>query len=305
MNNMLFIYIAFPIITLFFLYREWRLRLQIQHIAQIVDEIIAGNEGRRIFVRDKTRLAPLVFRVNRLVETFQADKIRALRADKARKQMLTSLSHDVRTPLTSILGYLDALSDGTVGLETKEYIQIVRNKAYSLQQFIDELFMIAQIDANELNLTIEPIDLFELLRNELIGWIPRFKQKRFAVEIQIPDDEPIILGDSHALLRVIDNLLQNATRYGERKIGLIAWIEEEQVIFEIWNDGMGLSSYEVEFVFDRLHKGRDSARSERGYGLGLAIAKELLEKMNGSIQMVSKPQHKTTVRVSFPLSKKK
>ncbi|TCS93233.1 sensor histidine kinase [Hazenella coriacea] len=298
--------ICLVLVIAFFLDRERRSRVRIHETLHILEEIIAGNENRRIHVGDKELMAPLVFKINQLVDSYQNDKINALRIETARKQLLTNLSHDVRTPLTSVLGYLDAICDGTAGEEADEYLQIAKNKAYTLKEYIDELFMMAQLDADEMELVFEPIDLLELLRSELIGWLPRLQKENVRLEVEIPDDEYFVMGDQLALIRILGNLLQNALRYGGRHgdIGVSAWTGVNDVYFEVWDQGPGLSREEISRVFERLYKG-DSSRTTKGHGLGLAIAKELVQRMNGTISMESTPYKKTCVRISLPKSKKK
>ncbi|RAL22083.1 sensor histidine kinase [Thermoflavimicrobium daqui] len=304
-ENLWFIIIIIAI-SAFFIYREWQYRSRIQETLRTLEDIMTGNENHRIHVGAKEPMAPLIFKINQLVDSYQNDKIYALRAEQARKQMLSNLSHDVRTPLASVLGYLDALCDGMAGKEADQYLHIAKNKAYALKEYIDDLFTIAQIDANEIQMVFKPIDLFELLRSELIGWIPRLQKEKITLEIQIPDEECFIIGDQRALTRIFNNLLQNALRYGGSKhfIGVSAWADEHSVCFEVWDKGPGLSPKEIERVFERLYKS-DSSRSTKGHGLGLTIAKELVQKMNGTILMESIPDMKTAVRVSIPKSKKK
>lgn len=297
--------IILVMVFVFFIYREWKYRCRIKETLHILEDIIEGNENRKIHVGAKEAIAPLVFKINQLVDSYQKDKVKAFRAEQARKQMLSNLSHDVRTPLTSVLGYLDALCEGIAGEESEEYLHIAKNKAYALKEYIDELFTIAQIDADEIQLVFESIDLFEVLRSELIGWVPTLQKENIALEVHIPDKECFVNGDKHALIRIFNNLLQNAFRYGGENhfIGVSAWDDETNVHFEVWDKGHGLSSDEVSKVFQRLYR-EDSSRSTKGHGLGLAISKDLVQKMEGEIFMKSNPHIKTSVQVSLPKSKK-
>lgn len=300
-NEWIWFIVILVFVISFFIYRERQSRSRIQETLHTLEDIIAGNENRRIHVGAKESIAPLIFKINELVDSYQKVQVQQLRTEKARKQLLSNLSHDVRTPLTSVLGYLDALYEGKAGHEADEYLQIARNKAYSLKEYMDELFTIAQLDADEMQLVSEPIDLYELLRSELIGFIPILQQANIELQVDMPDDESYIVGDPHAVKRILSNLLQNAMRYGKdgRFIGVTAWTDEAYVHFEVWDKGTGLAAEEIDKAFDRLYK-VDSSRSTKGHGLGLAIAKDLVQKMNGAIQMTSKPYVKTAVRVSLP-----
>lgn len=294
------------LVIVYFLYRENKYRKRIKDISNTLEEIIEGNENLKIYIESKDTLASLVFNINKLVAFYQKDKAKGFRLEQSRKQMLSNLSHDVRTPLASVLGYLDALCKDIVdGEEKLEYLHIAQKKAYALKEYIDELFTIAQLDANELQLTIEKIDLFELLRSEIIGWIPRLESEGIVLEIEIPDEECFIMGDTLALIRILNNLLQNALRYGgdNKFIGINAWIDDYYVNFEVWDKGAGVTKEDISKVFDRLYKS-DSSRSTKGHGLGLAIAKELVQKIHGKISMESEAYIKTSVKVSLPKSKK-
>ncbi len=299
-------FIILSIVFAYFLNRQRQNSRRIQDILRVLDDIIAGNENLRIHVGAKEPIAPLVFKINQLVDSYQKDKIKLAQTERARKQMLSNLSHDLRTPLTSVLGYLDALCEGIAGAEAEEYLQIAKNKAYALKEYIDGLFAMAQIEADEIQLNLEPIDLFELLRSELIGWVPKLQKEKITLEVQIPDEECFVIGDQHAIIRVFGNLLQNALRYGRENnfLGVSAWADDTGAHFEVWDQGPGLSAYEISKVFDRLYKS-DSSRSRPGHGLGLTIAKELVQKMKGKISMESTPYLKTCVRVSLHKSKKK
>lgn len=307
MNSMnIWVIIILILIIAFFIYREYKYRYRIKEALNLLEDIIDGNDKLRIHVNPNEPIAPLIFKINELVDSYQKDKVKAFRIEQSRKRLLSNLSHDVRTPLASVLGYLDALCQGMAGEETEEYLHIAQGKAYALKEYIDELFTIAQIDANELQLNFESIDLFELLRSELIGWMPQFQKESIELQVQIPDEEYFVMGDSRALTRVFNNLMQNALRYGGGRhfVGVNAWADENNVYFEVWDKGAGISKDEISKVFERLYKG-DSSRSTKGHGLGLAIAKELVQKMKGTILMESSPYIKTFVRVSLPKSKKK
>ena len=293
-------------VVAFTIYREKNYRSNTKYILKVLEEIIAGNENLKIYVGNKDPIAPLVFKINELISSYEKDRVKAFREEQARKQMLSNLSHDVRTPLTSVLGYLDALCSGMAGEESEEYLHIAKNKAYELKDYIDELFTVVQIDANELQLTFKQVDLFELLRRESIGWIPLLKKEDITLEVEIPDEESFVTIDEHGVIRIFNNLIQNALRYGgsSKYIGIFAWKDNSNVYFKVIDKGPGLSEEEISRAFKRLYR-KDSSRSTKGHGLGLTITKELVEKMNGEISMESVPYTKTYVQVSLPKSKKK
>lgn len=292
------IIIILILFSLTLIYRELKNYFLIKKTVSVLEDIITGNENRRIHVGANERFAPLIFKINQLVDIYQKDKIKIYKAEQARKQLLSNLSHDLRTPLTSILGYIDALCDGIADEETDEYLNIVKGKAYSLKDCIDQLFTIAQLDANEIQFDFQQVDIYELLRSELIGWIPVLEKENKNINVNIPDEECFVNLDKQAVIRVFNNLFQNACRYGGETIGVSAWENNSNVYFEVCDNGIGIPKEEISKVFNRLYKS-DSTRTTKGHGLGLTIAKELSKKMNGNIFIESKPNTKTSIRVSF------
>ncbi|QVK18504.1 hypothetical protein KHQ81_01955 [Mycoplasmatota bacterium] len=158
-NGEIILLIFIVLILLYFINRERKQRILIKNTLVSLEEILEGNKNLKILVGKNELVAPLIFKINQLVESYQIDQIEMKKTIQDRKELMSNLSHDVRTPLTSILGYLDAICDGIAGDETLEYIHIVKDKAYALKDYIDELFMIAQLDANEIQFKIEQIDI--------------------------------------------------------------------------------------------------------------------------------------------------
>jgi signal transduction histidine kinase len=290
---------------IYLIVREKNYRENIEKADKILDEIIKTQNEIKILVDEKNPLAPLFFKINKLIEKDKEEIIKANKNEKIRKQMLTDLSHDVRTPLASVLGYLDALNSGIAGSEKEEYLHIIYKKAYSLKEYIDELFLISQLDSNDLIIDFKKLDLFELLRVELLNWYPIFQKDNIKVEVDIPDIECNISGNEHYISRVFNNLIQNALRYGMENnyIGIKAYMNNDTAFFEISDKGKGFNDDEKNKVFTRLYK-RDN-QNKSGNGLGLFITKELISRMKGKIELNSIPYEKTSFTVSLPLCKNK
>lgn len=287
-----------------YLAREIQLRIQVQEITQILTEINLGNNNQKLFISPNHLLAPIVFQVNQLIQDKKNIYLQSLQADNARKMLLSNLSHDVRTPLTSVLGYLDALCTEIAPDQSTLYLQTAQSKAYALKEYIDELFTMARLEAHELPIHLEPIDLYECLREECIGWIPEIEGKNLSFDVQIPDEEAYILADAHALARVINNLIQNAIRYGQDggMIGVRTWSDNQDRYVEVYDQGAGIPTTDLKKIFLRSYRNKNSHVSS---GLGLAITKELVQKMGGSISAISTPYERTSMFIQFPACKKK
>ncbi|MEH7460272.1 HAMP domain-containing sensor histidine kinase [Bacillus sp. JJ1127] len=266
---------------------------------------IKGNTHARLYTNNDHSLDEVVFSTNELITALEKVQIEAVKSQEARKQLLSSISHDIRTPLTSIIGYIDALKDdiATSEEEKQEYLEIISKKSSNLKQLVDEIFNIAKLDADEFPLKEEPLNFAEIARESLIEFLPELSKHDIELQVSIPETPCPIIADSLSLMRVIGNLMKNAIYYG--KSGQIIGIELLETMNEyqllIWDKGPGISTDDLENVFERMYRSDQSRNpSHGGSGLGLAIAKALVEKNGGQIWVESMPWKKTTFGFSIP-----
>ena len=215
---------------------------------------------------------------------------------------MTSLSHDVRTPLTTLIGYLDAAHKGIVtGKDKDEYVEIARRKAHDLKEYIDVLFDWFKLNSDEFVLSIDPVEAAELTRNILIDWIPIFEDKKIDYSIDIPEQPFRVRLDPDAYMRVLNNLVQNVIVHSHAdKINISLSKQERTMRILVTDNGVGIEKDDLKHIFERLYK-CDKGRSEKGSGLGLSIVHQLVEKMNGTITAESTPGNGTTFTLDFPL----
>ena len=152
-----------------------RVKKQITEMSDMLADIKNGNGNRRILSETHEIVAPLAYEINEIIVSYE-NRLAALRqTEETNKQLMTSLSHDVRTPLTTLIGYLDASHKGIViGKDKDDYIEIARRKAYDLKEYIDVLFDWFKLNSNEFVMEINTVEAVELTRNILIDWIPIF-----------------------------------------------------------------------------------------------------------------------------------
>lgn len=267
-------------------------------------ETINQNEYQKLFIKNNRLISKLVMEINAIEERHQADVLEMNRIEQANKELLTSLSHDVRTPLTTLLGYLDALNDGVVkGEEKKQYIKTAAKKAYDLKHLVDTLFDWFKINSKELKLTMQSEDICELTRQSILDWFPILQQKNIVCEANIPEEEWFIYVDHDAYNRIINNILQNMVEHSQCKKIDFRLKQENQIIEISLNDnGIGVNKEQLSRIFERLYKG-DTSRSRTSSGLGLCIAKQLVEKMNGEIFADSIEGEYTRFMIRFPMAK--
>ena len=215
---------------------------------------------------------------------------------------MTSLSHDVRTPLTTLIGYLDAAHKGIVtGTERDNYIETARHKAHDLKEYIDVLFDWFKLNSNEFAMKIDTVEAAELTRDILIDWIPIFEDKQIEYSIDIPDQPFRVMLDPDGYMRILNNLIQNVVTHSRAdKIELTLSKQNENIKILLADNGIGIEKEDLEHIFERLYK-CDKGRSEKGSGLGLSIVHQLVDKMNGTITAESSQGNGTIFTLLFPL----
>ena len=279
-----------------------RVKKQIAEISDALEDIKNGNGNRRILAETHELVAPLAYAINDIILSYEKRLSACHQTDETNRQLMTSLSHDVRTPLTTLIGYLDAAHKGIVdGKERDEYIETARRKAHDLKEYIDVLFDWFKLGSNEFSMNIAEIDLTELTRNILIDWIPIFEDTQVDFTIDIPEQPFRVQIDPDGYMRILNNLIQNVISHSHADKIEIALSEQNRNIKILLSDnGIGIGKEDLTHIFDRLYK-CDKGRSEKGSGLGLSIVHELVEKLNGTITADSTPGKGTIFTLFFPL----
>lgn len=280
-----------------------RTKTQILEMSDILEDIKNGNGNRRILAETHELTAPLAYSINDIVRSYE-DRLLALRrAEETNRQLMTSLSHDVRTPLTTLIGYLDAAHRGMVeGEERDGYIETACRKAHDLKEYIDVLFDWFRLGSDEFSMNVMTVDLTELTRNILIDWIAVLENAGIDFEAEIPEQPFRVNLDPEGYMRILNNLMQNAVSHSHaEKIELTLSGEGGNINILLADHGVGISKEDLKHIFERLYK-CDKGRSEKGSGLGLSIARQLAEKMNGTITADSEPGNGTVFSLTFPLA---
>jgi signal transduction histidine kinase len=255
-----------------------RQRTRLSRIAEGASELARGNLAHRIILPGDDEAAVAAETLNGLADTIQSEREAAAARDAAQRQLLADISHDLRTPITSIAGYTDALQRG-LGDEPERYLAVIAAKTEALAQLTDDLFYAARIDAGDLELTRAPLDLAEVVRRSLLGFEPQLAGTGVEVSVDIPDERCVVAADGSALARIITNLVANSIHHAKGMTTFAVSVDPRgtDYLVRLSNDGARLPD-EVERLFQRGVTGPAG-----GTGLGLAIARELAEQMGGSI----------------------
>ena len=272
-----------------------RQRSRLRRITEGASQLARGNLAHRIMLPGDDQAAEAAETLNALADAVQQEREAAAARDAAQRQLLTDISHDLRTPITSIAGYTDALQRG-LGDEPERYLAVIAAKAEALAQLTDDLFYAARIDAGDLELARGPIDLAEAVRRSVLGFEPQLAGAGVHVDVRIPDERCMVDADQSALARILTNLVSNSVHHGAgmTTFGVAMASDRGEYLVQVSNDGARLPE-DAERLFRRGVAGPSG-----GTGLGLAIARELAEQMGGSVTAANDPDGTVTFTLAMP-----
>ncbi|MGI6107399.1 MAG: ATP-binding protein [Lachnospiraceae bacterium] len=283
-------------------------RRQMRYLSQIVNamrDISEGDFDRTVAVEGDNELSELALMLNRTTEEVRALIAARDEAEQTKNDLITNVAHDLRTPLTSVIGYLDLLRSHPELPEEKkkEYLDIACDKADHLQKLIEELFGFTKLGRGEMRMDLAPLDLSELLGQLLTEFWPVFAQNGIICEYRGKQPLPVA-GDGTLLARLFDNLISNAVKYGKEGKKIIVETESADgwARVRVINYGKVIAPEALAHLFDRFYRAETSRNpGTGGTGLGLAIAKNIAEMHGGSIEARSSLQEGTVFEVKLPL----
>lgn len=259
-------------------------------------QIATGDLEARVPVhRDRgAELADLATSINTMAKELQ-------RGRGLEQQFLLSVSHDLRTPLTSITGYAEAIADGAAP-DDKAAAAIIQQEARRLERLVADLLQLARLDAAGFRLDLRPVDLGDLAARSAEGFRRQLDAAGLQLEVQCPGGL-WVEGDGDRLAQVVANLLENAMKYASRQVRIAVHATADAAVLCVSDDGPGIAPEDLPHVFERLYvTQRQPVRRESGSGLGLAIVRELVTAMGGSIEARTETPHGTGMEVRLPLS---
>ena len=254
-----------------------------------------GSLGQQVTVRAQDEMGDLAISFNQL----SAD---LAQASQLRRQMTADIAHELRTPLSLILGYTESLSDGKLPAN-QETFDIMHDEAQHLSRLIDDLRTLSLADAGELALNSRPADARALLERTATAYTPEAQRRGISIKMEAPSDLPEVEVDPGRMAQVLENLMSNALRYtpGGGEIILSATSEGNTIYFRIRDSGVGIAPEDLPHVFDRFYRANKSRQREGGEsGLGLAIAKSFVEVQGGSLSVESDPGEGATFTIALP-----
>ncbi|GAA0345373.1 HAMP domain-containing sensor histidine kinase [Oceanobacillus oncorhynchi subsp. oncorhynchi] len=247
---------------------------------------INENFGTNELIRTNTHsrgLLRFITYINQLIHLFKQDQQRKQRREEALKQEITNLSHDLRTPLTSIKGFSELMADPSLSdAEKKEFLAIIQKKINHLTMMVNQFYELSQIESSDQKFSMQQVSLNQLVVDTMLLFYHDFEKNKLQIEIDETAVSPI-LADEKAVHRIISNIVQNALRYAESYFIIRLAEEDECVRLEAENDITALDDKtELHRIFDRSYR-MDSSRTGGQLGLGLHIVRQLVIKLGGQI----------------------
>ncbi|GIP45737.1 hypothetical protein J45TS6_41960 [Paenibacillus sp. J45TS6] len=263
--------------------------IELERGLQIISE---GDLNYRVPVNRQDEIGRVAFNINQMTERLQHQIEKEREIENSKMDMITGLSHDLRTPLTSIIGYIDLLRTDSFRDkdEYSRFVQNTYNKAIHLKNMLDDLFEYTRLTSFETHLDLKEIDLFQLLDQLLFEFEPIAQEKGIKIIKELGNSSAMVVIDSDKMARAIDNLLMNALKYSVKPgtIRILMNTVNEKIMITIENKGRNLTKEQELKLFDRFYKvdhSRSNEGNQTGTGLGLSIARNIVELHGGTLTL--------------------
>ncbi|MEK4366441.1 two-component sensor histidine kinase [Paenibacillus amylolyticus] len=286
-----------------------RLRKRSQHLSyihhKISDILDQGTFERLLVFNSDDQVSQLLKDMNQLLDYAHRAKAGYTNQEKEMRNMLSNISHDLKTPLTVVMGYSETLlhSSSLTDQERKIMTEKIQDKAQEVLRLIHSFFDLAKLESGDTELVLSRVNISELCRLKMLSFYEMLTNLGLHVELEIPDGDLFVQANEEALDRVLDNLITNGMKYGAdgKVLGLsLDHSIGAPVTLQIWDQGKGIPESEHSRVFERMYTLEDSRnRLYQGSGLGLTITKRLVERMGGSIHLHSVPHQRTVFSVTL------
>lgn len=300
-----FLSICVAILVCVIVYQQFAFRTgtqaKLNGISQKLEEILDTDSDEKVMVfTDNPSLIFLATQINRLLVDRQKVRADYRRSELASKRMLSNISHDIKTPMTVILGYLEIMRVN--GDPRQEMLGKVEATAHRVMELITQFFTLAKLEAGDTELERSKLNLNEVCSENILSFYELLSTQDFQIEVDIPNAPIFVMSNSDALQRILFNLISNAIRYGAdgKYLGMVLRSDEENAYIDIIDKGRGIPKEFADTIFDRLFTMEDSRNPRmQGNGLGLTIAKNLAVQLGGDITLTSQPNVKTVFTVTL------
>lgn len=262
----------------------WKYQRQVKDICRQL-AFLKENESNMMITRDFASggIGELTDLLNDFLIRQRAEKKKYLEKERMISDTYTNLSHDIRTPLTSLDGYFQLLEESREEEEQKRYLKIIQERIACLKEMLEELFTFARLKNDSYQMELSSCCINRVLKDTIFSYYEDWQNRGIEPELEIAEEQFYIMGNQPALRRVIQNVIKNGLDHGEKRIRIVLKREQNEIVLRIGNETAHPENIDVSQVFARFYKA-DEARSRTSTGLGLSIAKELVLRMNGRIE---------------------
>lgn len=264
----------------------------IRKLYEAMQRISDGDLNTEVEVIGDDEFSSMAASLNQLAQDIRSLMDKEREAERSKNELITNVAHDLRTPLTSIIGYLELLSKGTAmppEME-KKYIDIAYTKAKRLEKLIEELFGFTKMNCGKISMKVGQVDVIKLLGQLLEEFYPSFMEKNLVYELRSNVPAKVITADGNLLARLFDNLINNAIKYGAEGKRILVDVEADDAIVavSVTNFGYVIPEKDLPLLFNKFYRVENSrSTATGGTGLGLAIAKNIVDMHGGDIQATS------------------
>lgn len=284
---MVYCVIVISITAVFFFLRYFLLTRNLKHAWKELEKIRQNPDENRIllFSVPEKHAEKLLEVVNKYILTSREEKIFCQNRERKLRAQIENISHDLRTPLTSIIGYLDFIDKDHLSEEDRESFEVIERKARALQSLISNFYDLSRLELEDYHLSMERVDLSRFMDETMLQSYSEFEKRNLEVRIEKEPEEEIFMisADTDALTRIFYNMNQNALRYALHDYRVALKKERGKTVLLFENDCLSLTEEDVSHLFERFYV-KDSSRTRESSGLGLTINKLLAEAMGGNVR---------------------
>lgn len=286
-----------------------------QDMAEIVES--PGENRILLAVCPSAEAEQLLGQVNSYIQYHQRERVRWQQQEHQLQEQIENISHDLRTPLTSILGYLELVDDSRLTVDDQEALAVVERKSRYLQELIHDFYDLTRLELADMRLGQEPVKITRLVRETMLSCYPEFEMRHLAVELALPETAVVLQGDQEAFKRILHNMIQNALRYAKSYFRICIYSTgngpdryvqdamtgdtegKRRICLEFYNDTDHITQEDIPCLFDRFYTA-DHARPTGSTGLGLTISRLLAEAMGGDVTAELTEQGELCLTFTFP-----
>nr|WP_245363415.1 histidine kinase dimerization/phospho-acceptor domain-containing protein [Cohnella thailandensis] len=288
--------VAFGLAAAYALYRLYAFKKQLKDLVRQLRRYHRGESGQKLVLDwHDPALEELAAEINRHTELIEQANAEKRRSETELRRAVANISHDLRTPLTSITGYIQLLESGQMTEEEgREAIAVVKNRTIRLKSLLNDFFELSVLDSPDYRLKLERVQLGRILPDILLGFYERMNEKKLRPQFRLAEEPLPATADESAVRRVIENLMLNTLRHAEGAIDVALQRQGEEAVLTIRNAAPHLRGFDLELLFNRFYMadqsrsgssgGGNAGTGSGGSGLGLSIARGLMEKMDGSLR---------------------